>query len=87
MGATRATCTPTARSRATCAPHACGIGRGNLVEATTDHVTHTRAASRPPCFYYLNEGYCRNDQREFEPDEMRIEAYTALAAGAKSLQW
>jgi hypothetical protein len=67
--------------------HAYGIGRGNPIGSTEDHVIHTRAASRPRPFYYLNGGYCRNDQREFEPDEMRMEVYTALATGAKSLQW
>ncbi|MFP3902630.1 MAG: hypothetical protein ACLFWB_00175, partial [Armatimonadota bacterium] len=40
-------------------------------------------------FMYLNEGYCtpRDGQREFSPLEMRLEVFTALAAGAKSLQW
>jgi hypothetical protein len=67
--------------------HAYGIGRGNLIGSTQEHVSHTQAACRPRPFLYLNEGYCRNEQRHFEPDEMRMEVYTALATGAKSLQW
>ena len=66
--------------------HAYPLGRG-IVERTQDHVVHTQAASRPRPFYYLNQGYCANKTREFDPDEMRMEVYTALACGAKSLQW
>lgn len=67
--------------------HAYPLGGDGVITATRDHVFNTRNASRPRPFYYLNEGYCRNEQREFDPDEMRIETYTALATGAKSLQW
>lgn len=67
--------------------HAYDIGTGHLIEGTQDHVAHTQAASRPRPYYYLNEGYCRNEHREFDPDEMRMEVYTALATGAKSLEW
>ena len=66
--------------------HAYPFGR-DIIARTRDHVVHTQAASRPRPFYYLNEGYSRNEAREFEPDEMRMEVYTALACGAKSLQW
>ncbi len=66
--------------------HAYALGRG-IIEPTQDHVLNTQAASRPRPFYYLNDGYCANKEREFDPDEMRIEVYTALASGAKSLQW
>ena len=57
--------------------------------STSDHVMHSQAASKPAPFLYLNEGYAavRGGDREFEPDEMRMEVYTALAGGAKSLQW
>jgi len=66
--------------------HAYPLG-GDIVGSTAAHVRHTAAASRPRPFIYLCEGYCSNDQREFDPDEMRLEAYTALAEGAKALQW
>ncbi len=66
--------------------HAYPFGR-DIIGATQDHVLNTQAASRPRPFFYLNDGYCENDHREFEPDEMRMEVYTALACGAKSLQW
>ena len=66
--------------------HAYPLG-GDIIGRTADHVQHTQAASRPRPFYYLNCGYSKNDKREFEPDEMRMEVYTALAWGAKSLQW
>ncbi len=66
--------------------HAYPFGR-DIIGYTEDHVLHTQAASRPRPFYYLNCGYCRNEAREYQPDEMRMEVYTALASGAKSLQW
>ena len=72
--------------------HAYALG-GDIVGRTRDHVAHTQAACRPRPFYYLNEGYCTTRSRdakasrEFSPDEMRIEVYTAVACGAKSLQW
>ena len=66
--------------------HAYPLG-GDIVGRTAEHVRHTAAAGRPRPFIYLCEGYCSNDRREFEPDEMRLEAYAALAGGAKALQW
>lgn len=68
--------------------HAYALGTQRVVEATADHVRYTRIASRPRPFYYLNCGYAqRKDTREFSPEEMRLEVYTALSEGAKSLQW
>ncbi|MDD3925443.1 MAG: LamG domain-containing protein, partial [bacterium] len=67
--------------------HAYPLGGGDIIGNTLGHVQNTQAAARPRPFYYLNEGYCYNDYRAFEADEMRMEAYTALAGGAKSLQW
>ncbi len=68
--------------------HAYALGAQTVVTGTQDHVTHTRNASRPRPFYYLNCGYCkRGESREFEPEEMHLEVYTALAEGVKSLQW
>jgi hypothetical protein len=66
--------------------HAYPFG-GDIIERTRDHALHTEAASRPRPFIYLCEGYCKNDHRQFDPDEMRVEVYTALACGAKALQW
>ncbi|MGD9498645.1 MAG: hypothetical protein AB7Y46_20290, partial [Armatimonadota bacterium] len=66
--------------------HAYPFGR-DIVGNTADHVRHMAAASRPRPFIYLCEGYCENGQRQFEPDEMRVEVLAALAGGAKSLQW
>jgi hypothetical protein len=68
--------------------HAYTLGGQEVATATQDHVYHTRMASRPRPFYYLNSGYCtRPDQRIYDPLEMHLEVYTALAEGAKSLQW
>ncbi|MEA3401978.1 MAG: hypothetical protein U9R79_12145 [Armatimonadota bacterium] len=66
--------------------HAYPFGR-DIIGRTREHVRHTAAASRPRPFIYLCEGYSENAQRQFVPDEMRLEVYTALACGAKSLQW
>ena len=72
--------------------HAYPFG-GDIVGRARDHVLHTQAACRPRPFYYLNDGYCtigsrdKKTSREVSPDEMRIEVYTAVACGAKSLQW
>ncbi|MGC9317346.1 MAG: hypothetical protein ACP5KN_04835 [Armatimonadota bacterium] len=66
--------------------HAYPIG-GDIIDRTREHVRHTAAASRPRPFIYLCEGYSENAQRQFAPDEMRLEVYTALAHGAKTLQW
>lgn len=66
--------------------HAYPFGR-DIVRRTREHVEHTAAGSRPRPFIYLCEGYSENAQRQFEPDEMRLEVLTALACGAKSLQW
>jgi hypothetical protein len=67
--------------------HAYRVGTEQVVSATRSHVEHLRAGSRPRPFYYLNCGYSTNGTREFEPDEMRLEVFTALAGGAKSFQW
>ena len=68
--------------------HAYALGGPKVITATQDHVFHTRNAARPHPFYYLNCGYCaRQDTRDFDPLEMRLEVHTALAEGAKSLQW
>ncbi len=68
--------------------HAYALGAQTVVSGTQDHVAHTRNASKPRPFYYLNCGYCqRGESREFEPEEMHLEVYTALAEGVKSLQW
>ncbi len=68
--------------------HAYPLG-GDIIGRTLDHCQHMYAAARPKPFLYLNEGYCtpRDGQREFSPLEMRLEVFTALAAGARSLQW
>lgn len=68
------------------ATHAYPFGQ-DIVARTRDHVEHTAAGSRPRPFIYLCEGYSENQQRQFSPDEMRLEVLTALAFGAKSLQW
>jgi len=67
--------------------HAYALGSSRVVSSTAYHVEHIREASRPRPFYYLNCGYSTNGEREFEPDEMRLEVFTALAHGAKSFQW
>ncbi len=68
--------------------HAYALGTQRVIEATAEHARYTRLASRPRPFYYLNCGYAqRKDTREFSPEEMRLEVYTALSEGAKSLQW
>jgi hypothetical protein len=68
--------------------HAYALGTQRVIEATAEHVRYTRLASRPRPFYYLNCGYARRkDTREFDPEEMRLEVYTALGEGAKSVQW
>ena len=68
--------------------HAYAVGTEKVIAATGERVRHTQAASRPRPFYYLNCGYCRRDgAREYSPEEMRLEVGTALAGGAKSLQW
>lgn len=68
--------------------HAYPLG-GDIIGRTLDHCQHMHAAAHPKPFLYLNQGYCtpRDGQREFSPLEMRLEVFTALAAGAKSLQW
>jgi len=66
--------------------HAYPLG-GDILGRTADHVKHTAAASRPRPFIYLCEGYSKNANREFDPLEMHLEVFTALAHGAKSLQW
>lgn len=58
---------------------------GPILGPTREHVAHLRAASRPKPFYYLCDGYCSNDLREFACGEFRLEAYAALAEGAKGL--
>ncbi len=68
--------------------HAYALGTQNVVSASQEHVAHTRAATRPRPFYYLNTGYCvREGTRVYEPREMQLEVYAALVEGAKSLQW
>lgn len=67
--------------------HAYRVGTDQVVNSTRYHVDHQRQSSRPRPFYYLNCGYSTNGTRDFEPEEMQLEVYTALAAGAKSFQW
>ncbi|HCA47629.1 MAG TPA: hypothetical protein DEP45_09835, partial [Armatimonadetes bacterium] len=68
--------------------HAYALGTQNVVSASQEHVAHTRNATRPRPFYYLNTGYCvREGTRVYDPREMQLEVYAALAEGAKSLQW
>jgi len=67
--------------------HTFGVGRPTVVTAAQDHVMHTRLATRPRPFLFCCTGYSLNDTRKYDPQEMQLEVYTALAEGAKSLQW
>lgn len=66
--------------------HAYPFG-GQIVRQARLHTEMLREASRPKPFFYLCEGYSANDKREFGPLEMRLEVLSALAEGAKGLQW
>ncbi len=66
--------------------HAYPFGR-QIVRQARLHTEMLREASRPKPFFYLCEGYSANDKREFDPLEMKLEVLSALAEGAKGLQW